>query len=196
MSGVLTNQYAMSYANAVNQRGTLITLRRIAPGTGPAPLVNPPTVENATLATGAASGAQVVDIAAAASGQLLAGDQIVLNGAAYTVAGNAPATPAGFVSISLAQPLLTAYSAGTAVSFNFAADQSVYAVIASMPINLVNGSAVIMGDLRVTLAAYTLGAAPKATDQIIFNGQTYSVIGVMPYFIMGVPMRYDLQARL
>ena len=201
---------SQTIATAVSQRlyeaikysgaGARATIRHITPGSGPAPAANPPTVEGATVAAAAAAGATTISLAAsAASGQLVAGDQIVIGGVAYTVgapvaATALPATP-GFVDVPISPPLVTAAAAGESVSFVFAADQLVYVSPTSIPLQLANGSSIVAGDIMLKISAWNLATVPEIDDLVLFNGETFRIIARMPVFAAGAIAGYSLQAR-
>lgn len=203
MSNTLANQLARQTSDAIKFAGggSTITLRRVARGTGATPYANPPSVEGATIAVAAGAGATTIAIAAeAASGQLLSGDQIIVNGLALTVGAPAPASAVygqqvGFPSVSLQSPIPIALAAGVAISFAFSADQPIYAAIRAYPVSLVAGSGIQVGDLMVTIAAYNLGAAPQDTDLILFNGSTLEIVTITPFFVYGQAVKYQIQAR-
>lgn len=187
---------AIKFANA----GAQITLRHISPGSGPAPLANPPTVEAATIATDAAAGATVIDIAAeAASGQLIAGDSVSIGGIAYPIAAAAaaalPPDPSGFTGVVLGRALTVGATAGAPVSFVFAADETIYATRNPISLALANGEAIRVGDTAVSFSAWRLAQAPADGDLLIIDGQDLTIISVLPVTAFGKVVRYNVQAR-
>ncbi|WP_029313215.1 hypothetical protein [Acidiphilium angustum] len=203
MSNALANQIARQTADAIKFAGggSTITLRTVSRGTGPQPFANPPSVEGATIAANAAAGETNIALyAQAASGQLIAGDSVIVNGAAVTVGGNAPAsstfgTAPGFPAVPLASPLTMALTAGTPVSFSFGADKTVFTSVSAFPIALGTNADVQIGDLRFTIAANAVAAMPTDTDLVLFNGDILSIVSVTPIYLYGQAIKYQIQAR-
>lgn len=203
MSNALASQFARQTADAIKFAGggSTITLRTVSRGTGPQPFANPPSVEGATIAADAGAGATSISLfATAASGQLIAGDSVIANGAALSVGGNAPAsatfglTP-GFPAVPLASPLTAPLTAGTPTTFAFGADATVYTSVSAFPIALGSNADVQIGDLRFTIAANGVAAMPTDTDLVIFNGAILSIVSVTPIYLYGQAIKYQIQAR-
>ncbi|HYD30024.1 MAG TPA: hypothetical protein VEB64_04105, partial [Azospirillaceae bacterium] len=109
--------------------GTAITYRATE-GTGSA--LNPPNITGAvTVSANAAAGAGAVSIKATyATGQLRAGDKIVIGANTYAVAGTVSVGTANtFANVPVSPALAESVTAGQAVTLQFARDFSVRAAV-------------------------------------------------------------------
>lgn len=201
---------SQTIATAVSQRlyegirysgaGATAVIRHLSRSIGPAPVVNPPTVETPSVKADAAAGATTISIAAgSADGQLVVGDQIIIGSVPYVVQANTAALPLasgpGFASVPIQPALMTPVTAGTPVTFSFAADESVYVSPGAVPLGITNGSSILAGDLMVKISSWNLSTAPTPDDVLLLNGQTYAIVSVTPIFAAGAVAGFTLQAR-
>ena len=70
---------------------------------------------------------------------------------------------------------------------------AVWGVASNVRQNAVDGTTTQAGDLMVSIEK--VSPPPKITDQIQFDGLTYTVMDVIPVAPVGVPIYFKLQCR-
>ena len=200
----MARRLAQLFANALKRRGRTIYLRTVQMGpSGPIPALLTTPVLGAALEPGATT---LVLNCASASGQLCAGDTIILPGAPptpLTVGGTAQATPLalnsqpGFASVPLAAAYAgTTMASGTAVTLTFAADTPILALVNTYPVNLVDGTLIEAFDLRVVIAAWQQTAPDPSNQKLVIDGQVRSILRVDPTIGPGGELeKWAVQAR-
>jgi hypothetical protein len=191
------------YSDAVQRRGRQITLRHVTSAGALGP--NPPAILNPMLAGNAAAGASVISIRAiAAFGRIVAGDQITIGSMApIAVASDvlstaAPVDPSapwlpGFTSITLAGTLPSAASDGTVIAFTWQSDIPVWCVVGNFDSKL-QPTQLLAGDESVVIPAYGI-AKPSATDQLLIDGETRTIVEVTQVYQRGLIVAWRVQAR-
>lgn len=199
INGLLTQ-----FASAVKARGTPVTLRRATQTGGPNPAQMPPIVENPEVASLIPAGSAAISISAsAASGALIAGDQIAVAGVLYTVQAQVSSQGAmapGFLNVPVLPLVPLDITAGTPVYFTFSLDQTIFVTVGSYAQGLMDGNLIQSSDLQFILASWDLVAGglitpPSLTDQLIFNGAQLSIVAITPKLILGTVAGYSIQAR-
>lgn len=191
------------YSDAVRRRGRCITLRHVTSAGALGP--NPPAVVAPVLDGPAAAGASVISVrATAAFGRILAGDKITIGAlppiavGADVIASAAPVDPSapwqpGFTGITLAGTLPSPAADGTAVAFTWQADTTVWCVVGEFDAKL-QPTQLVAGDESVVIPAYGI-AKPLATDQLLFDGETRTIVTVTRVYQRGLVVAWRVQAR-
>lgn len=191
------------YADAVERRGTKVTLRRTTLVNGVSP--NPAVLVSPVLDGNHSSGATSIAIRAGqATGRIIAGDKLKI-GALDPITVSATATARlpsmdpsvtpnpGFASVSLAAPLPSGQADGAVIVPTWVADQQVWVVLTGAPINMTNDR-ILAGDLFVRMPSFNT-AQPLMDQQLLVNGDWRTVVNVRPVFWNTLISAWDVQAR-
>lgn len=185
--------------DAMDRNGGKVVVRRQTKGPGTTGLINPPRVQGATLAAAARAGDTVLHVAAvSASGRLLAGDKLLVDGLTIVALDEVPCWPpthpAGFTDVPVA-PLPRDLASGLPVGFGFLADTPVPAMINSFPIRLVDGERIRSRDLQIIVPAWKLGEVVPGAWSILVNGREMAIQDATPTFEMNEVLKWSIQAR-
>ena len=165
--------------------------------TGNQNTLNPPTGSGWTLSAAASAGATAISIKATlTTGRLLAGDQVMIGGAAYTIAAPVTAAANTFANVSLTAPLAAAATAGTPVSFLFACDRPIKAAVRAFQAEQLLGG-IVVGDQRLVIPHAVLDAAgvpqePSAADSVLIGATRWKVKTAVAARQAGEPVLWQL----
>ena len=184
----------------VARRAQTVVVRKVTRTKGPDPRVNPPVYTGPFVVSGAAAqGASALSLRAAkvtSASYLKAGDSFVITGdpTTYTVTADANGSGNVFPGVPISPPLAVAASDGTEVAVTFAGDASVPAAVVGYPLSLVDGTAIVRGDLRIIIAAPDLPVDLTTLDLVLVNGQPRAIINIDSADAT-IPSFWDIQAR-
>ncbi|MBF0560723.1 MAG: hypothetical protein HQL37_01655 [Alphaproteobacteria bacterium] len=181
--------------------GSVVTLRKRTSLGGPDPAINPVT-GTVTVAAAALVGAASVTLNAPPGNWFLAaGDQFSIAGTTtvYTVTAQSIAASGVFSGVAVTPVLASAAAAGALVSFIFAGDYSVAAVVSRYRDEMINGTLVTASDINVVMPVMDLfGRAipvPSTEDRVIVGGISRAVLTVGTTRVAGAALAYDVQLR-
>jgi hypothetical protein len=185
---------------AIARRGALITLRSITPApAGPIP----PIFTAPVLTADAPVGSTTLSIdCGTATGVLSVGDTITVAGQTVTVQTAARAraiavgvTP-GFDNVPFTPALTSDAPAASAVTFTWAADQQLRAIVEVYPERMVDGDNIMARDLRIRIAARATTQPNPATQKLVINGDERTIVNANPVFAAAAELvEWMLQAR-
>lgn len=184
----------------INDRGRQIVIRDTTTLAGPTPYPNPPQATAASLQASALSGVTQVAIAGdQINGRLIAGDQFTLGSdpTIYTVGNQVLAAGNAFAVVTFTPALPKNYSAGTEVTFIFAADTILTALMTGYPARLINGTTIQTQDQKVRFMASAVSFRPTTGMKMIVvsTGDSYSFVDVHDIEVQGAVYAWSCQAR-
>lgn len=178
----ISAKVAAGYIKACSKVGSLIVFRRVTSTGGASPYTNPVT-GTITVATAALAGASTITLTAPVGNWFLeAGDVLTIGGSDYTVTARKMSASGKFTDVPISPVLASDIGAGGAVSVTWQADYPCRAMVDSFRADLIDGTLIRVGDLRVKVpikdAAGRTIPEPTPLDKIKI-GTTWRSIGIV-----------------